>query len=92
MFFYPWFYSEKEPKVKSGDFYTAEWWRDKAGFETKQKAAARLTFLANKGIVEKVFISEYEIVRFKPTATFCENDIVKMLKETQLVKNLQKNS
>ena len=92
MFFYPWFYCEKEPKVKSGDYHTAEWWQNKASLETKQKAAARLHFLATKGIVQKVYINEYEIVRFVPTATFCENDIVKMLKETQLVKSCKKNS
>lgn len=91
MFFHHWMHWEKEPKepkVRSGDHYTAEWWQSKSGLETKQKTAARLTPLVNKGIVEKVSVGEYEIVRFVPTATFCENDIVAMLKGTQIVKTL----
>ena len=79
---------KKEPKVKSGEHYTSEWWQKKAGFDSKQKAAARLTLLAHKGIVEKVSVGEYEIVRFMPTEMFCENDIVTMLKEKQIVKTL----
>lgn len=78
----------KEPKVKSGEHYTAEWWQKKSGLESKQKCAARLTMLAHKGIIEKVSVGEYEIVRFMPTAMFCENDIVTMLKEMQIVKTL----
>lgn len=77
---------EKRPKVQSGEHYTAEWWQKKAGFDSIQKTAARLTVLARKNIVEKVSVGEYEIVRFMPTATFCENDIVAMLKEIQFVK------
>ena len=77
---------KKEPKVRSGEHYTAEWWQKKAGFDSIQKTAARLTVLARKNIVEKVSVGEYEIVRFMPTATFCENDIVAMLKEMQFVK------
>lgn len=77
---------KKEPKVQSGEHYTAEWWQKKTGFDSIQKTAMRLTVLARKNIVEKVSIGEYEIVRFMPTATFCENDIVAMLKEMQFVK------
>ena len=77
---------KKEPKVQSGEHYTAEWWQKKAGLSSIQKTAARLTVLARKNIVEKVSVGEYEIVRFMPTATFCENDIVAMLKEIQFVK------
>lgn len=79
--FFPWFISESKntPKVVSGEHYTAEWWMRKCGFATKQKTAGRLTLLARKGIVEKVSVGEYEIVRFIPTASFCENDIVAML-------------
>lgn len=79
---------KKEPKVKSGEHYTAEWWQKKAGLNSKQKTAARLTLLVRKGIVEKVSIGEYEIVRFMPAAMFCENDIVTMLREMQFVKTL----
>lgn len=78
--------SRHEPKVKSGEHYTAEWWQKKAGLDSKQKCAARLYLLTRKGIVEKVSVDEYEIVRFMPTAMFCENDIVTMLKEMQIVK------
>lgn len=77
---------KKEPKVKSGEHYTAEWWQKKAGLNSKMQAAARLTLLARKNIVEEVSVGEYEIVRFMPTAMFCENDIVSMLKEMQIVK------
>ena len=77
---------KKESKVRSGEHYTAEWWQKKAGLSSIQKTAARLTMLARKNIVEKVSVGEYEIVRFMPTATFCENDIVAMLKEMQFVK------
>ena len=81
--FFPWFVSKSKntPKVVSGEHYTAEWWMRKCGFDTKQKTAVRLTLLARKGIVEKVSVGEYEIVRFMPTASFCENDIVKMLQK-----------
>ena len=80
------FCRRKEPKVKSGEHYTAEWWRQKAGLDSIQKTAARLTLLGRKGIVVKVSVGEYEIVRFMPTAMFCANDIVTMLKEMQFVK------
>lgn len=80
------FCRRKEPKVQSGERYTAEWWQKKAGLDTIQKTAARLYLLARKDIVEKVSVGEYEIVRFMPTAMFCENDIVTMLKEMQIVK------
>ena len=80
------FSRRKDPKVKSGEHYTAEWWQIKSGLDTIQKTAARLYLLARKGIVEKVSVGEYEIVRFMPTAMFCENDIVTMLKEMQIVK------
>lgn len=76
----------KESKVKSGEHYTSEWWQKKSGLDSIQKTAARLTLLARKNIVEKVSAGEYEIVRFMPTAMFCENDIVTMLKEMQFVK------
>ena len=79
--FFPWFISKSKnaPKVVSGEHYTAEWWMKKCGFDTKQKAAARLNVLARRGVVEKVSIGEYEIVQFMPTASFCENDIIAML-------------
>ena len=76
----------KQPKVISGEHYTAEWWRQKAGLDSIQKTVARLVKLTHKGIVEKVSVGEYEIVRFMPTAMFCENDIVAMLKSMQIVK------
>ena len=82
------FSKRKQPKVVSGEHYTAEWWQKKAGLDSIQKTAARLYLLARKGIVEKVSVGEYEIVRFMPTAMFCENDIVTMLKEMQIVKTL----
>ena len=80
------FCRRKEPKVQSGEHYTAEWWQKQAGLDSIQKTAARLYLLARKGIVEKVSVGEYEIVRFMPTAMFCANDIVTMLKEMQIVK------
>lgn len=80
--------SHHEPKVKSGEHYTAEWWQRKTGLNTKQKCAARLNVLAHKNIVEKVYAGEYEIVRFMPTASFCENDIVAMLNNMEIVKTL----
>lgn len=79
---------KKEPKIKSGEHYTAEWWQKKAGFDSKQKVAARLNLLCRKNIIEKVSIDKNEIVRFMPTAMFCENDIIIMLKEMQFVKTL----
>ena len=82
------FCRRKEPKVKSGELYTAVWWQKKSGLDSIQKTAARLYLLARKGIVEKVSVGEYEIVRFMPTAMFCANDIVTMLKEMQFVKTL----
>lgn len=80
--FFPLFISKSNTirKVVSGEHYTAEWWMNKCGFDSKQKTAARLTLLARKGIVEKVSVGEYEIVRFMPIASFCENDIVAMIK------------
>lgn len=77
---------KREPKVQNGEHYTAEWWRQKAGLDSIQRTVARLTLLARKGIVEKVSVGKYEIVRFMPTAMFCENDIVTMLKEIQIAK------
>ena len=82
------FYNRKEPKVRNGEHYTCEWWRRKSGFDTIHKTAVRLNLLARKGIVEKVSVGRKEIVRFMPTAMFCENDIVTMLKEVQFVKTL----
>lgn len=79
---------KKEPKVKSGEHYTAEWWQKKSGLDSIQKTVARLTLLGRKDIVEKVSVGKYEIVRFMPTAMFCENDIVAMLKSMQIVKTL----
>lgn len=73
-----------EPKVKSGEHYTAEWWQKKVKSEPKQKVVARLCLLERKGIVEKVSAGEFEIVRFVPTSMFCENDVVTMLKEMNL--------
>ena len=83
---------KKEPKIKSGEHYTAEWWQKKSGIESIQKTVARLRMLACKDIVEKVSVGEYEIVRFIPTAMFCENDIVTMLKELQFVNTPRKGS
>ena len=77
---------KREPKVKSGEHYTPEWWRQKANLGSVQKTVTGLTLLTRKGIVEKVSVGKYEIVRFMPTAMFCENDIVTMLKEMQIVK------
>lgn len=68
-------------KVESGDHYTVEWWRQKCGFNSVQGTVARLALLARNNILEKVSIGEYEIVRFMPTASFCENDIVKILQK-----------
>ena len=82
---------KREPKVKSGEYYTAEWWQKKSGLDSIQKTAARLNLLARKNIVEKVSVGEYEIIRFIPTAMFCENDITIMLKEASLIKT-NKNS
>lgn len=82
MFFNKW----KQPKVASGEHYTSEWWEKKSGLDSIQKTGARLTVLARKGIVEKVSVGEYEIVRFMPTAMFCENDIVAMLQSMQFAK------
>lgn len=79
-------FGKKEPKIKSGEHYTVEWWQKKSGLDSIQKTAARLTVLARKNIVEKVSVGKYEIVRFMPTAMFCENDIVTMLKEMQFAK------
>ena len=69
----------KSRKVVSGEHYTTEWWMQKCGFDSMQKTAARLFLLARKEIVEKVSVGKCEIVRFMPTASFCENDIVAML-------------
>lgn len=80
------FCRRKDPKVKSGDHYTAEWWQKKSDLSSIHRTVARLNSLARKNIIEKVSADEYEIVRFMPTATFCENDIVAMLKEIQFVK------
>lgn len=79
--FFPLFISKSKNarKVISGEHYTAEWWMRKCGFDSKQKVAARLSVLVRKKIVEKVSVGEYEIVRFMPTASYCENDIVAML-------------
>ena len=77
---------KRESKVKSGEHYTAEWWQKKSDLDSIQKTAARLNLLIRKGIVEKVSSGEYEIIRFMPTAMFCENDITTMLKEIQFVK------
>ena len=76
---------KKEPKVKSGEHYTAEWWQKKAGLDTVQMTVAKLNLLVHKGIIEKVSIGRYEIVRFMPTSMFCENDIVSMLKQMQII-------
>ena len=84
MFFRKW----AEPKVKSGEHYTAEWWQKKSGLESLHKTVARLVVLTRKGIMEKVSVGKHEIVRFMPTAMFCENDIVTMLKEMPIVKTL----
>lgn len=75
----------KYSKIKSDKYHTAEWWQRKSGLDSIQKVAMRLNLLARKNIVEKVSV-EYEIVRFIPAAAFCENDIVTMLKEMQIVK------
>jgi hypothetical protein len=80
------FCNRKVPKVKSGEHYTPEWWQKKSGLDSIQKTVARLNLLARKNIVEKVSVGKYEIIRFMPTAMFCENDIVAMLKEIQFVK------
>lgn len=81
--FFPLFISKSKstPKVISGEHYTAEWWKKKSGLESKQQVVARLTSLIHKSIIEKVSVGEYEIVRFMPTAFYCENDIVKMLQK-----------
>jgi hypothetical protein len=89
MFFCNLFFSNRrDPKVKSGEHYTSEWWRKRSGLDTIHKTAAMLTLLTHKDIVEKVSVGKEEIVRFVPTAKFCENDIIAMLKEMQIVKTL----
>lgn len=82
------FCRRKDPKVKSGEYYTPEWWQKKSGFDSIQKTELRLNKLARINIVEKVSVGRDEIVQFIPTAMFCENDIVAMLKEMQFVKTL----
>jgi hypothetical protein len=82
------FSKRKQPKVVSGEHYTSEWWQKKSDLDSIQKTVARLNALTRKGIVEKVSVGEYEIVRFMPTPSFCENDIVAMLKSMQIVKTL----
>lgn len=66
-------------KVVSGEHYTSEWWMKKCSFDSVHKTAARLNALARKGIVEKVSAGECEIVRFIPTANYCENNIIEMM-------------
>ena len=80
--FFPIFISKNNntPRVISGEHYTAEWWMRKCGFDSVQRTAYRLNVLARKGIIEKVSVGEYEIVRFMPTDSFCVNDIVEMTK------------
>jgi hypothetical protein len=82
------FCRRQDPKVKSGEHYTAEWWQKKAGLDSIPQTAARLTLLARKDIVEKVSVGKYEIVRFMPATMFCVNDIITMLKEMQIAKTL----
>jgi hypothetical protein len=72
--------------MKYDEYYTASWWQEKSGLNSVQKTAMRLIKLARKDIVKKVSGGRNEIVRFMPTAMFCENDIVTILKEMQFVK------
>ena len=86
--FFPLFISKSKTtrRVISGEHYTAEWWMRKSGFDSVHKVAARLNILARKEIVEKVSVGECEIVRFMPTASYCENGIVAMLQNIPLDK------
>ena len=67
-------------KVINSEHFTGEWWRKKCDFDTVQKTTAKLYILVQKGMVEKVRNNENEIVRYIPTADYCQNQIVKMLK------------
>ena len=65
-------------KIQSGEHHTAEWWQQKADLKSIQTTVFRLRTLMDKDVVEKVG-KEDEIVRFIPTASFSENDVVAML-------------
>lgn len=86
---------KEQPKIKSGEHYTPEWWWKKSGLGTIRQTAVRLNSLVSLSVVEKVSIDKREIVRFMPTAMFCEYEIVAMLREesiSQVVENLHRNA
>lgn len=71
---------EHSRKVINNEHFTGEWWRKKCGFDTVQKTTAKLYILVREKIVEKVRNNENEVVRYIPTADYCENQIIKILK------------
>ena len=70
---------EEEEKVKSGDKYTVDWWREKASLDSMGKTCARLSRLHRQGVVKKVSKNENEIIRFIPISDFNEDEIIAML-------------
>lgn len=81
---------EKEQfrKVINNEHFTGEWWRKKCGFDTVQKTTAKLYILVQKGMVEKIKNNENEVVRYIPTANYCESQIIKILKGENKMKKM----
>ena len=73
--------SEVPRKIKNGDKYTSEWWREKANLSHKAIAAARLYRLERQGIIEKIDNGENEIVYLTPANDKTVEEIVSMIKD-----------
>ena len=53
--------------VKSGDKYTTDWWLNELECNvSKQKLAAHLMMFERQGMMKKIKITEFDVVRFKP--------------------------
>lgn len=74
-------YSEAPRKIKNGDKYTSEWWREKANLSHKAIAAARLCRLEREGVVEKIDNGVNEIVCFTPANDKTVVEIISMIKD-----------
>ena len=73
--------SETPRKIKDGDKYTSEWWRENANLSHKAIAAARLYRLEKQGVVEKIYNGANEIVCFTPANDKTVVEIISMIKD-----------
>ena len=73
--------SEAPRKIKNGDKYTSEWWREKANLSHKGIANARLWLLEKKGVIERIDNGADEIVCFVPVKNKTIEEIVSMIKD-----------